>query len=60
MNIFVFDQSTPLMTKQTNKQIKGQSKISRFLIPTKHSGVGGGVKAQTKTKNIYTIMVLSV
>ena len=45
------------VTKQTNKQIKGQSKISRFLIPTKLSGVGGGVKAQTKTKtkNIHTI-----
>ena len=45
------------VTKQTNKQIKGQSKISRFLIPTKLSGVGGGFKAQTKTKtkNIHTI-----
>ena len=43
------------MTKQTNKQIKGQSKISRFLIPTKLSGVGGGVKTKTKTKNIHTI-----
>ena len=43
--------------KQTNKQIKGQSKISRFLIPTKLSGVGGGVqtKTQTKTKKVHTI-----
>ena len=31
--------------------------MSRFLIPTKLSGVCGGVKAQTKTKtnNIHTI-----
>lgn len=45
------------VTKQKNKQIKGQSKISRFLIHTKLSGVVGGVKAQTKTKtkNIHTI-----
>ena len=35
--------------KQTNKQIKGQSKISRFILPTKLSGVGG-VQAKTKTK----------
>ena len=41
--------------EQTNKQIKGQSKISRCLIPTKLSGVGGGVQAKTKTKNIPTI-----
>ena len=37
------------------KKNEGQSKISRFLIPTKLSGVGGGVQAQTKTKNIPTI-----
>ena len=45
------------VNKETNKQIKGQSKISRFLIQTKISGVGRGVHAQTKTKthNIHTI-----
>ena len=45
------------VNKETNKRIKGQSKISRFLIQTKISGVGRGVHAQTKTKthNIHTI-----
>jgi hypothetical protein len=41
--------------KQTHKQIKGQPKISCFLIPTKLCGVGGGVQTKTKTKNIHTI-----
>ena len=39
---------------QVIKQIKGQSKISRFLIPTKFGEVRG-VQATTKTKTIPTI-----
>ena len=60
-NIHSFSKSKTLrkaqVTKETNKQIKGQSKISRYLIPTMLSGVGGEVQAQTKTKthNIHTI-----
>ena len=44
-------------SRKVIKQIKVQPKISSFLIPTKLSGVGGGVqtKTQTKTKKIHTI-----
>jgi hypothetical protein len=56
-NIHSTSKSKQSRKAQVIKQIKGQPKISSFLIPTKLSGVGGGVqtKTQTKTKKVHTI-----
>jgi hypothetical protein len=56
-NIYSTSKSKQTRKAQGIKEIKGQPKISSFLMPTKLSGVGGGVqtKTQTKTKKIHTI-----